>query len=76
MIDNSLSKKVNLGQRECFLTVSIDQNTHEASPVGKGGMAMFEKEQFIEECRAAVQEHDTHAAVRELVARAVVNRCR
>jgi predicted metal-dependent enzyme (double-stranded beta helix superfamily) len=34
-------------------------------------MAMFEKERFIEECRAALKEHDTHAAVRELVARAV-----
>lgn len=37
----------------------------------KGGMAMFEKERFIEECRAALKERDTHAAVRELVARAV-----
>jgi predicted metal-dependent enzyme (double-stranded beta helix superfamily) len=34
-------------------------------------MAMFEKERFIEECRAALKERDTHAAVRELVARAV-----
>ncbi len=32
---------------------------------------MFEKERFIEECRAALSEKDTHAAVRELVARAV-----
>ena len=32
---------------------------------------MFEKERFIEECRAALNERDTHAAVRELVARAV-----
>ena len=32
---------------------------------------MFEKELFIEECRGALKEHDTHAAVRELVARAV-----
>ena len=32
---------------------------------------MFEKERFIEECRAALKEQDTHAAVRELVARAV-----
>ena len=34
---------------------------------------MFEKERFIEECRAALKERerDTHAAVRELVARAV-----
>ena len=29
---------------------------------------MFEKERFIEECRAALKERDTHAAVRELVA--------
>ena len=34
---------------------------------------MFEKERFIEECRAALKEPDTHAAVRELVARAVTN---
>jgi predicted metal-dependent enzyme (double-stranded beta helix superfamily) len=34
-------------------------------------MVMFEKERFIEECRAALNERDTHAAVRELVARAV-----
>lgn len=32
---------------------------------------MFEKERFIEECRAALKQRDTHAAVRELVARAV-----
>jgi len=32
---------------------------------------MFEKERFIEECRAALKQGDTHAAVRELVARAV-----
>jgi predicted metal-dependent enzyme (double-stranded beta helix superfamily) len=32
---------------------------------------MFDKERFIEECRAALKEHDVHAAVRELVARAV-----
>ena len=32
---------------------------------------MFEKERFIEECRAALEESDTHAAIRELVARAV-----
>lgn len=32
---------------------------------------MFEKEHFVEECRAALKEKDTHAAVRELVARAV-----
>ena len=35
------------------------------------GDAMFDKERFIEECRAALKEHDVHAAVRELVARAV-----
>jgi predicted metal-dependent enzyme (double-stranded beta helix superfamily) len=34
-------------------------------------MVMFQKERFIEECRAALKEKDTHAAVRELVARAV-----
>jgi predicted metal-dependent enzyme (double-stranded beta helix superfamily) len=34
-------------------------------------MAMFDKERFVEECRAALKENDTHAAVRELVARAV-----
>jgi predicted metal-dependent enzyme (double-stranded beta helix superfamily) len=32
---------------------------------------MFEKERFIEECRAALKERDTHAAVRELVTAAV-----
>lgn len=32
---------------------------------------MFEKERFIEECRAALKESDTHAAIRELVAKAV-----
>ena len=32
---------------------------------------MFQKERFIEECRGALKEKDTHAAVRELVARAV-----
>ncbi len=32
---------------------------------------MFEKERFIEECRTALKQRDTHAAVRELVARAV-----
>ncbi len=32
---------------------------------------MFEKERFIEECRAALTEHDALAAVRGLVARAV-----
>jgi hypothetical protein len=39
--------------------------------LGKGGMAMFEKERFVEECRAALRERDAHAVVRELVARAV-----
>ena len=32
---------------------------------------MFDKERFVKECRAALEEHDSHAAVRELVARAV-----
>ncbi len=32
---------------------------------------MFEKERFVEECRAALKERDTHAVVRELVARVV-----
>lgn len=32
---------------------------------------MFERERFIEECRRALEERDAHAAVRELVARAV-----
>jgi hypothetical protein len=32
---------------------------------------MFEKERFIEECRAALKELGSHAAVRELVARIV-----
>ena len=32
---------------------------------------MFEKERFVEECRAALKERNAHAAVRELVARAV-----
>jgi predicted metal-dependent enzyme (double-stranded beta helix superfamily) len=32
---------------------------------------MFEKERFIEECRAALKKSDAHAAIRELVARAV-----
>ena len=32
---------------------------------------MFEKERFVEECRAALKESDTHAAIRELVARIV-----
>ena len=34
-------------------------------------MATFEKERFLEECRAARREWDKHAAVRELLARAV-----
>ena len=32
---------------------------------------MFVKERFIEECRAALKERDSQAAIRELVARAV-----
>ena len=32
---------------------------------------MFDKERFIEECRAALKERDAHAAIRERVARAV-----
>ena len=32
---------------------------------------MFEKERFIEDCRSALKERDTHAAVWELVERAV-----
>lgn len=32
---------------------------------------MFDKERFIEDCRAALQESNAHAAVRELVERAV-----
>lgn len=32
---------------------------------------MFEKERFIEECRAALKESNVQAAIRELVARAV-----
>ena len=32
---------------------------------------MFEKERFIEECRVALKQRDSHAAVRELVAKAV-----
>ena len=34
-------------------------------------MAMFQKERFIEECRAALKEGNAQAAIRELVARAV-----
>ena len=32
---------------------------------------MFEKERFIEDCRAALKDTNAHAAIRELVARAV-----
>jgi predicted metal-dependent enzyme (double-stranded beta helix superfamily) len=32
---------------------------------------VFEKERFIEQCRAALKESDVHAAIQELVARAV-----
>lgn len=32
---------------------------------------MFDKERFIDDCRAALEETDAHAAVRELVAKAV-----
>lgn len=32
---------------------------------------MFEKERFIEDCRAALRERDSRAAIRELVAKAV-----
>lgn len=32
---------------------------------------MFQKERFIEDCRAALKEDDTHAAIRELVTAAV-----
>jgi predicted metal-dependent enzyme (double-stranded beta helix superfamily) len=32
---------------------------------------MFEKERFVEDCRAALKEHDTHSAIRELVAAVV-----
>jgi predicted metal-dependent enzyme (double-stranded beta helix superfamily) len=32
---------------------------------------MFEKERFIEDCRAALREKEAHAAINELVARAV-----
>ena len=35
------------------------------------GIAMFEKERFIEACRAALNEHNPQSAVRELVARVV-----
>src|SRR5216110_2678714 len=37
----------------------------------KGGTEMFEKGRFVEDCRAALKERDTHAAIRELVATAV-----
>src|SRR5687767_6406941 len=32
---------------------------------------MFDRERFVEDCRAALAEHDAQAAIRELVARAV-----
>jgi predicted metal-dependent enzyme (double-stranded beta helix superfamily) len=32
---------------------------------------MFDKERFVEECRTALKASDAHAAIRELVARAV-----
>ena len=32
---------------------------------------MFDKERFIEDCLSALKESDTHAAIRELVAKAV-----
>ena len=32
---------------------------------------MFNRERFIEDCRAALKEHDTHSAIRELVTAAV-----
>ena len=32
---------------------------------------MFDKERFIEECRAAAKEHEATAAIRELVTKAV-----
>ena len=32
---------------------------------------MFDKERFIEDCRAALKESNAHAAIRELVAKAV-----
>ncbi len=32
---------------------------------------MFDKEDFIEDCRAAIKEKDAQAVIRELVARAV-----
>ena len=32
---------------------------------------MFDKERFIEDCRAAVRDSDARAAIRELVTRAV-----
>ena len=32
---------------------------------------MFEKERFVEDCRAALKEHDTHSAIREFVAAVV-----
>ena len=46
----------------------IISNTYEHSP---RVIAMFDKERFIEDCRAAVKESNAHAAIRELVAKAV-----
>jgi predicted metal-dependent enzyme (double-stranded beta helix superfamily) len=40
-------------------------------PIWAGELSMFDRDTFIAECRAAVEETDTHRAVRELVARAV-----
>ncbi len=42
-----------------------------AKNLWKGTLAMFEKERFIEECRAALKESHAQAAIRELVAAAV-----
>src|SRR5262245_41176602 len=36
-----------------------------------GGLPMFEKERFIEDCRAALKEKDVQGAIRELVERTV-----
>ena len=32
---------------------------------------MFEKKRFVEDCRAALKEHDAHSVIRELVTKAV-----
>jgi hypothetical protein len=34
---------------------------------------MFEKEAFVEDCRAALKEDDTHSSIRELVTKAVTS---